>query len=451
MPHGSSVTVRLVSGTAERDGTELALNVAYRFSGAKSKLLTWRGAEIEVEGDDCDEYVAETQGHHPADAAAGTPMPSYLNLHFLLQTQRGQARIAGGRGQGPRVLVCGPATSGKTSLVRMLTALATRMGEQPMAVNTDPSEGMLSLPGTLSAGVFATIMDIEGEGGGWGGAPSSGPAAVPVKLPVVFCYGKEKAEEDVPLYKSLVSRLAGAATARMAEDPAVRSAGMIIDTPGVNMSSKTGPEVLAHIVEEFSVNIVVVLGSARMNAELVRRFSQEKTSLGEPIGVVMLDKSEGVVERDELFMQLSQEAAVKEYFFGDAKRTLSPFTQQVDFDGVFIYKAPERKRPPLFVIFLLLVVLTVNLANAYLSSGDETLERVDPSPSMQHWTLAVMNASVHDAPDVIQSATVMGFVYIADVDKDRRKLKVLAPVSARLGDRPLLWGKWPEPYINLLG
>ena len=92
----------------------------------------------------------------------------------------------------------------------------------------------------------------------------------------------------------------------------------------------------------------------------------------------------------------------------------------------------------------------IGLANAYLSE-DETLERVDPSPSMQHWTLAVMNASVHDPPEVIQSATVMGFVYVADVDKDRRKLKVLAPVSARLGDRPLLWGRWPEPYINLLG
>ena len=340
--------MRLVSGTAERDGTELALNVPYRFTGAKSKLLTWRGAEIEVEGDDCDEYVAE---HTPAE----TPMTSYLNLHFLLQSQRGQARVSGAH-QGPRVLVCGPATSGKTSLVRMLTALATRVvriltalatrvGEHPMAVNTDPSEGMLSLPGTLSAGVFATIMDIEGEGGGWGGAPSSGPAAVPVKLPVVFCYGREKIEEDVSLYKSLISRLAGAATARMAEDPAVRSAGMIIDTPGVNMSGKSGPEVLAHIVEEFSVNIVIVLGSARMNAELLRRFGKEKTSLGEPISVVMLDKSEGVVERDELFMQLLQEAAVKEYFFGDAKRTLSPFTQQVDFDGVFIYKAPERKLP----------------------------------------------------------------------------------------------------------
>jgi polyribonucleotide 5'-hydroxyl-kinase len=70
---------------------------------------------------------------------------------------------------------------------------------------------------------------------------------------------------------------------------------------------------------------------------------------------------------------------------------------------------------------------------------------------MAHWTLAVMNASVKDPPDAVRSSTVMGFVYVGDVDKERRKLKVLGPVSGRLGDRPLVLGKWPEPYINLLG
>ncbi len=76
-----------------------------------------------------------------------------------------------------------------------------------------------------------------------------------------------------------------------------------------------------------------------MTAELTRRFSSEKTSLGEPIHVVGLDKSDGVVERDEGFMQQAQEAGIKEYFFGDAQRTLSPFTQLVDYDALVIYQA----------------------------------------------------------------------------------------------------------------
>lgn len=81
----------------------------------------------------------------------------------------------------------------------------------------------------------------------------------------------------------------------------------------------------------------------------------------------------------------------------------------------------------------------------------QSLVLEEPSSLTQHWTFAVMNASVRDSPDVIRAANVMGFVYVADVDEDRRKIKILAPVSGRLGDKPLIWGKWPEPYINLLG
>lgn len=80
-----------------------------------------------------------------------------------------------------------------------------------------------------------------------------------------------------------------------------------------------------------------------------------------------------------------------------------------------------------------------------------TLSRDEPSSVMQHWTLAVMHASPKDPPEVVRAAAVMGFVYVSDVDEDRRKIKLLAPVGGRLGDRPLILGSWPEPYINLLG
>jgi hypothetical protein len=76
-----------------------------------------------------------------------------------------------------------------------------------------------------------------------------------------------------------------------------------------------------------------------MTVELTKRFATETTTLGEPIHVVGLDKSDGVVERDEGFMQQVQEAAIKEYFFGDALRTLSPFTQQIDWDSLVIYQS----------------------------------------------------------------------------------------------------------------
>lgn len=161
----------------------------------------------------------------------------------------------------------------------------------------------------------------------------------------------------------------------------------------------------------------------------------EKTSLGEPIQVISLDKSDGARERSEASLQHTREATIKEYFFGDGKRALSPQNQQVDTASLAIYSVP-------------------GLSSSPTQMGDETgltREEGGASSPMEHWTLAVMNASLQDPPDVIRAASVLGFVYVSDVDEDRGKVKILAPVSGRLGDRPLVWGMWPEPYINLLG
>src|SRR5512140_2783197 len=78
-----------------------------------------------------------------------------------------------------------------------------------------------------------------------------------------------------------------------------------------------------------------------MHSALQTRFAAERTPQGEPIAVISLEKSDGVARRDDEFMRLSREATIKEYFFGDAKRTLSPLTQSVSFDDVAIFKAPD--------------------------------------------------------------------------------------------------------------
>ncbi|KAL7800258.1 Pre-mRNA cleavage complex II protein Clp1 domain-containing protein [Trichoderma ceciliae] len=419
VPAGASLILKVLSGTAEKDGVELALRNAYAFSSVKSKILTWHGCELEIEGRCDDDSVAEYL------SPAANPATSHINLHARLNDMRVDA--ARQRREGPRVLVVGPPNSGKTTLAKALTSYATRQGYQAITVNANPKEGMLSLAGTLSASVFATVMDPEAVDG-WGSTPTSGPSTVPVKLPMVFHYGRESAEDDEDHYRELIGRLAGAVSGRLSQDDEVRASGVIVDGIGISEADQMGLDVVAHIVDEFSINIVVVVGSARLHVEFSNRFASETTSLGEPIQVVSIDRSDGVVERDEAFLQHSREATIKEYFFGDAKRTLSPQIQQVDFDSLVIYKLAD-----------------------YSPDEKQSLVAEEPSSLMQHWTFAVMNASVRDGPDVVRAANVMGFVYVADVDEDRRKIKILAPVSGRLGDRPLVWGKWPEPYINLLG
>ncbi|KAF7563357.1 hypothetical protein G7046_g771 [Stylonectria norvegica] len=398
VPLGSTLTLRVLNGTAEKDGIELAVRNTYTFSGTKSKILTWHGCELEIDGRCDSELVAEFA--NPTD----NPANAHLNLHGQLNDMR----VAAAREsrEGPRVLIAGPLNTGKTTLTRTLTSYATRQGYQPLVINTDPKEAMLSLPGTLSAAVFATVMDPEAVDG-WGSTPTSGPSSVPVKLPLVFYYGRQSTEEDPEFYRAVVTKMASSASGRLSEDESVRSSGVIVDSMGVEEQSEAGVDNLAHIVEELSINVIVVLGSTELSTKLTTRFGSGRTSLNEPISIVSLERPDGVVERDEVYMQHQREAAIKEYFFGDAKRTLSPLIQQVDFNDIVIYKTSDNSS----------------------HGGAERLVRENPSSPMQHWTLAMMHASPKDSPETVRAASVMGFVYVSDVDEERRKIKLLAPIA----------------------
>lgn len=236
--------IKILSGTAEKDGIELALRNPYTFSGAlRSKILSWHGCEIEVDGR-CDVDAVAEQHANPAE----NPANAHLNLHGQLCDMRRAA--ARDRREGPRVLVVGPPAAGKTTLAKTLTSYATRQGWQPLVVNADPKEGMLSLPGTLTASVFATVMDPEAVDG-WGSTPTSGPSSVPVKLPLVLYYGREGPKQDSDFYREIVSNVAGTVSGRLSEDDEVKSSGVIVDGFSLD-GSEVGYDLVAHIVDELS-------------------------------------------------------------------------------------------------------------------------------------------------------------------------------------------------------
>lgn len=174
-------------------------------------------------------------------------MTSYANLHFALERLRDQALEEGV--DGPRVLLLGPENSGKTSLAKLLTAYATRSGRQPVIVNLDTKEGMFSLPGTITAASFSSIIDVEE---GWGSSPTSGPAPVPVKLPLAYYYGLANPDDCTQIFNPLVTRLALSVIGKLHDDPEAMDAGCIIDTPGTISQGKGGYEVLSHLISEFS-------------------------------------------------------------------------------------------------------------------------------------------------------------------------------------------------------
>lgn len=179
-------------------------------------------------------------------------MVSYSNLHFAIEKIRDEAAIDGQ--DGPRVLVVGPENAGKTSLVKLLTAYTIRCGRQPVVVNVDPKEGMLSIPGSLSAATFTSILDLEE---GWGTSPTNGPSLVPVKLPLVYYLGLANPEENTSAFKAITTRLALSVTNRLKDDVEAKDAGCFIDTPGIISQGKSGYELIQHIASEFSGRLLL--------------------------------------------------------------------------------------------------------------------------------------------------------------------------------------------------
>jgi polyribonucleotide 5'-hydroxyl-kinase len=259
--------LQLLTGTAEFFGTELAPLQTYTFTGTKGAIYTWHGCTLEITAG---EAVNLPNGFAPGGSssttapsggygaggcqseyvAEDTPMVEYSNVHFALETMRHEAQTEGDK-DGPRVLILGPENAGKTTLTKILTGYATKVDRQPIVVNLDPTEGMLSVPGTLTATAFRSMIDVEE---GWGNSPMSGPSAIPVKLPLVYFYPmKSPLDADGNVFKPIVSRLALSVTARMAEDDDAREAGIIVDTDGMlGQGTPKALELIHHIVTEFS-------------------------------------------------------------------------------------------------------------------------------------------------------------------------------------------------------
>ena len=184
-------------------------------------------------------------------------MVKYANIDFALERLPDEA-VSSGK-DGPRVIIVGPENAGKTSLAKFLTAYATRSGRQALAVNLDPKEGLLSIPGTLSASAFTSILDVEE---GWGSSPTNGPTPVPVKLPLVYFLGLESLDQDITVSKPVISRLGLSVLNRLQDDAAAKQAGCIIDTPGALSTGKGNYDTLQHVISEFQGTISIKLASS---------------------------------------------------------------------------------------------------------------------------------------------------------------------------------------------
>lgn len=503
------MTPQLLTGTAELFGTELAESQTYTFCGTKAAIYTWHGCELEVGAGETNtatlDGVTPTAGHGAGGCqseyvAEETPMVEYANMHFALETMREETQGSGK--DGPRVLLLGPDNAGKTSVAKILTAYATKTGHQPIVVNLDPAEGMLSVPGTLTATAFRTMLDVEE---GWGSSPMSGPSSVPVKLPLVYSYPHPSPlDADGSVYRPIVSRLALSVTGRMAEDEDSRETGIIVDTPGILSSGKPGTlELINHIVTEFAITTIIVLGSERLYSNMVKQYDNKPSAspsadaFDERISVVKLSKSGGCVDRDAGFLKTTREYQIKSYFFGTSvispspsAVTLSPHTSQLDFAALSVYNytvtsaddededeydpsqlgmgdsflpssgggsedytpAEPDRAAPLPGIVGLSVDPSAPAAN-HAGFSNVPLKKVLPPvpPSLANTLLAITHAPTTATPAQVRDASIIGFLYVASVEADKGKIHVLAPVGGRVPQRAMIWAKrWPDEVIGLV-
>ncbi|KAF8461398.1 hypothetical protein BDZ91DRAFT_777226 [Kalaharituber pfeilii] len=448
--HGEEVEVKLLSGTAELFGTELPTAHKFTFSGIKAAIYTWHGCVLEVRGRPSVEYAAEE-----------TPMTIYANLHFALERIRGEDQQAQTNGHprprspsqniGPRIMLLGPADAGKTTLVKILTGYAIRSHRKPCVVNLDPREGVLSLPGTLTATSFSTTMDVED---GFGTSPTTAPSLVPVKLPLVYYYGFETPDSNTKLYKKLVSRMALAVTSRLGEDPDAQASGLIIDTPST-LAQTASYDLIQHIVADFGVTCLAVVGSERLYSDLLRRYESTASTPSNPtqlttphpVSVIKIPQSGGCVDRPQSFIRAQVHHQVKSYFFGESpKRTLSPYTMTIDFSLLHLYRITDSPSE---------LMANKSLLPGGAAPGElalPLLERITvPDRGLTQCVVALMHCGVADPVEVVAEAGVIGFVYVVEVEEVKKRMKVLAPVAGRLPGAVGVVGWWPEAGGGLVG
>lgn len=434
--HSKPYKVRLTRGSAEIFGTELAPNVTYNLSGHKAAIFTWQGCALEIQGDAESEYVGtETEA-----------MNEWINLHGMLESMRDEAIPGGMRSQdgGPRIMVIGSDANGKTSLVKCLTSWALKMGRTPTVVNLDAREGILGIPGSLTATTLNTLLDVEEAG--WGSTPISGPTAVPVKTPLVYHYPFQSPDENAPYFKAVTTRAALAVTSKMEEDSSVKEAGLIIDTPGSLNQPKGGYDVAAHIISEFSVNVLVVLGSERLYNDMNRRFGAARNA-EDAVTVLRISTTGGAISRDDASMRQTGQQQIRSYFFGDSRAPLNPHSQTWDFSELSIYRPIDPAAAQNSISFL------PGMDDDDVAPGSQDssaiFERVSPMQGMANNVLAIKFASGNAAHESIRDSCVMGYVYVAEVDDARKKVRFLAPHPSRWGDRALVWGQWPEGMSDI--
>ncbi|SCU82587.1 LADA_0C06524g1_1 [Lachancea dasiensis] len=390
IPQGSKLTIKQLSGIAEIFGTELSLDVPYLFGPTNLAIYAVEDSEIEW-------ISPELTSQSMSD---DTNMKYIYNVHFALEKLRVSSF------DGPRVLIVGESCTGKTSLAKILCAYALKIKSyQPLMVNLDPQECIYSPPGCLTATPISDLLDVSYNT--WGQSMTSGATKLHSKQPLVKNFGLEHISENRGLYMNTVQSLADTIHSRLASDAIVRRSGLIIDTPALEQLDGDLTKI-KEIVSLFKVNAIIVCG----HDDSIAMKLNEVLPV-ESLTIVRLPTSSGIVKTDDVFKRALQTSAIREYFYGDSKMVLSPYTIGADFDMLTVWQPTST--------------LNTN------SPTNQNLIPVDINASnLQHAMVAISYAPRKASGDIVSNSPILGFALIMEVNDTKKRLRILLPVPGRL-------------------
>ena len=189
--------ITVLSGICEILGTELANDVEYCFQdwnfgvlAIEDSRIKWRVANLMIPLND--PFLTTITPNATA---------RYIyNLHFAIEKLRYSSFM------GPKMLILGDHNTGKTSLARTLSSYSIKnIAYQPMFINLDPGQPIVSPPGCLMATPISDLIDLQSPF--WNESLTSGATKLHSRQPLLKCFGLENIEENIEWYKESATQL----------------------------------------------------------------------------------------------------------------------------------------------------------------------------------------------------------------------------------------------------
>lgn len=137
-------------------------------------------------------------------------------------------------------------------------------------------------------------------------------------------------------------------------------------------------------------------------------------------------------------MKALRHAQIREYFFGKGDETLAPSSQMADFGDLNLFNIVEGSENAEY------------RPGDYDASSSPIYEKITPSAAIGNKLLAITTASPNEKQEVIRDASIRGYIYVAEVDEAKRKLKLLSPQPGQTPGNAMVLGNWPEDVPGLV-